>query len=97
MSAKCEHAVLIPLAPVKCVELDPNPKENTIKTQRFRNNNEYETLKIMAGRRGQDTHIAGIVSFIFWLLVKYKIFADSRVCSGDDDEDDDDRYHIRRD
>lgn len=49
----------------------------------------------MAGRRGRDTHIAGIVSFIFWLLVKL-IFADSRVWSGDNDEDDDDRYHIRR-
>lgn len=49
----------------------------------------------MAGRRGRDTHIAEIVSFIFWLLVKL-IFADSRVWSGDNDEDDDDRYHIRR-
>lgn len=51
-------------------------------------------LKLMAGRR-QDTHISGMVSFIFWLLVKL-IFADSRVWSGVDDEEYDDRYHIRR-
>lgn len=72
-----------------------NPKGNTIKTQRFRNNNEYETLQMMAGRKGQDTYIAGTVSFIFWLLVKL-ILADSRVWSCDNDEDDDDRYHFRR-
>lgn len=93
MSTKCEHAVLIPLAPAKCVEHDTNPKGNMIKTQRLLNNNEYETLKMMAGRRGQHTHIAGRVDFIFLLLVKL-IFADSRV--GSIDEDDDDRYHIRR-
>lgn len=43
LSTKCEHAVLILLAPVKCVKPDTNPKGNTITTQRFRNNNEYKT------------------------------------------------------
>lgn len=50
---------------------------------------------MMTGRKGQDTYIAGTVSFIFWLLVKL-IFADSRVWSCHNDEDDDDRYHFRR-
>lgn len=46
---------------------------------------------MMAGRRGQDTDVARIDSFVLCLLVKL-IFADSRVWSSDNDEDDDDRY-----